>query len=163
MSRRASAAGLSSLAFVAAICVAGCASPAPPPPPKPTTVAAVVSTATDVNPDAERRASPVMLRIYELSSRATFESADFVSLFERDAQVLAGDMVAHEEWVMAPGETRHWNKKLPPETKFIGVTAAYRNIEEARWRAVVAVQPHATNTLAIRADALVVSASASAR
>ena len=104
-----------------------------------------------------------MLRIYELSSRAAFESADFVSLFERDAQVLAGDMVAHEEWVMAPGETRHWNKKLPPETKFIGVTAAYRNIEEARWRAVVAVQPHATNALAIRADALFVSAIASAR
>lgn len=149
-----------SLACVAALGLAACASP--PKPPKPTTLAAAVSTAADVNPDAGQRASPLMLRVYELSGRASFESADFVSLFERDTQALAGEMVAREEWILAPGEARQWSKKLPPETKFIGVTAAYRDIERAHWRALVAVQPQAVNTLTIRAEALAVSASVAA-
>lgn len=147
-----------SLVFAAALGLAACASA-----PKPTVVAATLSTALDANPDGGNRASPLMLRVYELSSRATFDSADFVSLFERDKQVLAGDMVAREEWVMAPGETRAWTRKLPPETKFIGITAAYRDIDRAHWRAVVVMQPLATNTLVIRAEGLALSATATAR
>lgn len=164
MSMRAYAAGLVGLACAAAVGVSGCSSPPPPPPPpRATTLTAVLDTAADVNPDAAKRASPLMVRVYELSSRALFESADFVSLFDRDTQALAGEIVAREEWVMAPGESRNWTKKLPPETRFIGVTAAYRDIERARWRAIVVVQPQAANTLTIRAEALTLSASASAR
>ncbi len=147
------------LAIAAALAVACSSAPKPPPP---TVVAATVSTAADVNPDTARRASPLVLRFYELSSRATFEAADFVSLFERDKQVLAGEMLSREEWIMAPGEKRPWNKNLAPDTRFIGVTAAYREIERANWRLVVPVKQQATNAITIRADKLVVSATGAA-
>lgn len=142
----------------AALMLVGCASA-----PKPTLVSATISLATDANPDGARRASPLLLRVYELSGRAGFEAADVVSLLQQDRQVLGADVVSGEEWIMAPGESRAWNKALAPQTRFIGITAAYRDIERARWRAVVPVAPNKTNTLDIRAEALSLTAVAGAK
>ena len=86
---------------------------------------------------------------------------DLCEALARRYTVRAADRLGDPR-ILAPGEARQWSKKLPPETKFIGVTAAYRDIERAHWRALVAVQPQAANTLTIRAEALAVSASVAA-
>jgi type VI secretion system protein VasD len=46
---------------------------------------------------------------------------------------------------------------LSPETRFIAVFAAYRDVERATWRASVAVQPGRKQTLVLRADSLALS------
>lgn len=143
---------------VCAALLAGCSSA-----PKPTTVTATISTAADVNPDARKRPSPLVVRIYELGGAAQFEAADFLSLYERDRETLGGDLIAKEEWVMRPGEKREWKKTLSPQAKFVGVVAGYRDLERARWRAVVGVKPQVENVLTIRADALAVAASVAAK
>lgn len=134
--------------------LAGCASP----PPKPTQVSATLQAGADVNPDARKRASPLVVRLYELRSGAAFESADFVSLFERDQATLAAEMGSREEFVLRPGETRTWEKTPAPDIKYIGVLGAFRDIERARWKSIVELKPNSKNIIAIRADGVAVEA-----
>lgn len=123
----------------------------------PTTVAGNVVAAAGVNPSVSGRPSPLLLRVYELKSVTVFAAADFVSLFRRDQAELGADLVAREELMLAPGESRPLNRTLAPETRFLAVFAAYRDVEHARWRAVIAVRPGQAHRIAIRASELAVT------
>jgi len=140
---------------VAAMLLAGCASA-----PKPTLVSATLQASITVNPDARKRASPLVVRVYELKSAAAFEAADFVSLFERDQLTLAAEMAAREEFVLRPGETKPWEKSVAPDVKFIGVMAAFRDIERARWKTIVPIKPTVKNVITIQANEISVTAKA---
>ena len=87
-----------------------------------------------------------------------FEASDFVTLFEKDQAVLGAEMVGREEFVLRPGESRALDKKLASEVKFIGVVAGFRDLERARWQAVVPVADGKKNTLAITLDGITVQA-----
>jgi type VI secretion system protein VasD len=148
--------GAWTLASALAVGLAACGSPPKPPPP--TVVAGSIEAAAQLNPTAARRPSPMQLRIYELKSAAAFGSADFMSLFQGDQAALGPEMVAREELTLQPGETRPYNKTLNADTRFIGVVAAYRDLERATWRTLVPVQLNRTQKLTIRAGELAVSA-----
>jgi len=134
------------------VTVAGCSSA-----PKVTSVSGNVVAATDLNPSVSQRPSPLLLRIYELKSAAAFNQADFMALYQGDSAALGAEMVAREELTVQPGESRPLNRPLNADTRFVGVFAAYRNLEKARWRAVLPVQPGRAQKLTIRAEALAVS------
>ncbi len=114
-----------------------------------TTLEAKVVASAEVNPDSRKRPSPVVVRVFELKSPTLFEQADFVSLFEKDQAVLGAEMISREEFVLRPGETKPLVKPLSPDTKFIGVMVAFRELERARWRAVVPVAAGKKNVMAI--------------
>lgn len=139
----------------AVLMLAGCASA-----PKPTVVSATLLATATVNPDAHKRPSPLVVRIYELKSAAAFDAADFVSLFERDQATLAAEMASREEFVLRPGETRLWEKTVGPDSRFIGVMAAFRDIERARWKTLVAIKPNVKNVITIQANEISVTAKA---
>lgn len=126
--------------------------------PKPTQVSATLQAGSNVNPDSRKRASPIVVRVFELKSTAAFDGADFVSLFERDQATLAAEMSGREEFVLRPGETKVWEKVTAPDTKYIGVMAAFRDIERARWKSIVELKPGTKNVLVIRADNINVEA-----
>ena len=65
---------------------------------------------------------------------ATFNAADFMSLYQRDQAELGADLLAKEEFVLNPGETKTFAKTLAADTRFLGVVAAYRDLEHAKWR-----------------------------
>ncbi len=134
----------------------------PPPPPKPGTLAINISASAGINPNANNRPSPVVVRLYELKASAQFESADFLSLYDKDQAVLGADVVARDEFVLAPGEKKAIAKPLAADTKFIGVVAAFRDLERARWRAVAAVLPNKNNVIAINLDGISVLTTAAA-
>lgn len=140
-------------ALAITLALAACASA-----PKPAQVAGTIEASGQVNPSTSRRPSPLVLRVYELKTAATFNSADFMSLYQRDKAELGADLLAREEFVMAPGESRTFGKTLAPDTRFLGVVAAYRDVEHARWRSVVAVRPGQMNKVTIRAGELSVEA-----
>jgi type VI secretion system protein VasD len=143
-------------ALVAAGLAAGCASA-----PKPTKVSGSIEASPTINPSASQRPSPLMLRIYELKSPTTFNAADFMSLYQRDQAELATDLVAREELTLAPGETRSLSKMLSPDTRYIGVVAAFRDVEHARWRSIAVVEPGKSKKVVIKADALAVAVTVS--
>ncbi|MDQ6638807.1 MAG: type VI secretion system lipoprotein TssJ [Pseudomonadota bacterium] len=129
--------------------------------PKPASVTGTIQASAQVNPSASKRPSPLLVRIYELKSAATFNGADFMSLYQRDQAELAADLLAKEEFVLSPGETKTFAKTLAPDTRFLGVVAAYRDVEHAKWRSVVAIQPGQAQKVTVRAGELAVEAAIS--
>ena len=128
--------------------------------PLPTPVTGTIQGASELNPSVSQRPSPLLLRVYELKSPTAFNQADFMALYQADQATLGADLVAREEFMLAPGEIRPYRKTLAPETRFIGVVAAYRNLEQATWRTIVPViKAGQAQKLVIRADSLAVSAS----
>jgi type VI secretion system protein VasD len=117
---------------------------------------AIKATQT-TNPDVRGRPSPVVVRIYELRTLGAFNSADFFSLFEKEAETLGGDLVGREEYDLQPGETRPYRRQLQPDTKFIGVAAAFRDLEKARWRQAAPVPAKRGVALTIGVEALAVT------
>ena len=117
------------------VLLAGCA-----PKPVVTTVSITLVAGADANPDARGRASPLTVRVYALKSPGPFEGADFFSLFEKDQATLGAELVQREEMLLRPGETRKLDLTLPPDAKAIGVMAAFRDLDRARWREVRPVQ-----------------------
>lgn len=145
-------------AVIAIAALAGCAgSPKPLPP---TVVQIALSADAGVNPDNRGRASPVVVRVLELKTLAAFNAADFFSLWEREKETLGEDLVAREELLLRPGEEKKLDRKPLPETRHIGVIAAYRDLERAKWRGAYAVVAHQTQTIAVVLDARNVSISA---
>jgi type VI secretion system protein VasD len=140
---------------IIAASLAACASP--PPPPKPTVVAATLQASPSVNPDLRKRPSPLVVRIYELRSSSAFGEADFLSLFDRDQATLGAEMGSREEFSLHPGESKPWEKTVGADVRFIGVIAAFRDIERARWKALIPVTPNARNVITINADGITVS------
>jgi len=124
---------------------AGCAKP----PPKPTLVKVVFNAQANVNPDASGRPSPVTVRMYGLKSRAAYDTADFFALYEKDKETLGGDLVFKEEFQLLPNESKTLDKQLPPEVVYLGMFAAFRDLERSAWRRVATFVPHQANNLQV--------------
>jgi type VI secretion system protein VasD len=128
--------------------------------PKPTRVQATLQASEGVNPDQRNRASPVLARVYELASDAAFNNADFMALFQNDQATLGADIVWREEFTLKPAERRAFDREAGEKTRFLAVFAAYRDVERARWRAIIPIQRGVTQQLTVQLDALAVSMAA---
>lgn len=129
---RITATRLSAACLLAVCMLAGCASK--PPKPEPTQARLVASEM--VNPDASGRASPIVVRLFQLRDDDAFTSAEFFDLYEKEKQILGESLVSRQEYVLAPGETRELKIDLDAQARFLGVLAAYRDIRASQWRAV---------------------------
>ena len=134
-------------ASVAAALMLGCA----PAPKKPTVADVVVIVSADVNPDLGGRPSPVIVRAYELKSLAAFNAAHY-SAFERDKESLGADLLARDEMSLKPGQRLELKKTLQGETRYLGVTAAFRDLEHSKWRATATVPAKESTQVEIRLD-----------
>jgi type VI secretion system protein VasD len=114
-----------------------------------TSVTATLHANKQVNPDLNGRPSPIAVRVYELKSLSVFNSADFFNLFEQDVALLGDEMLMRDELHFQPGETKEINRDLQPDTRYIGVIGAYRDIEDATWRRSIEVEPEEENDLSI--------------
>lgn len=121
-------------------------------PPKPTVIEAEVQVTAELNPDSRGRASPLVVRLFELKSDAAFNQADFFSLWDRESQTLGADQLAREELLLRPGENKRFERSLQADTRHLALIAAFRDLERARWRASIAVVPHQKQPITIRLD-----------
>ncbi len=106
-------------------------------PPEPAATAGLITSAPMINPDRDGVAKPVMVRIYQLKTAGTFETADFFALQGDPAAVLGPDLLASEDMVVRPASKLSFESSLDPMARFVGVTAAFRDIDNAQWRALV--------------------------
>ncbi len=123
------------VALVCALCLAACAGG----PPKDIVIKGDVVAAADVNPDYQGRASPVVVIVYQLKNADAFMAGGFFSLYDADSSLLADSLIARQQIQMQPGETRQFDSEFDPETRFIGVVAAFREIENAQFRAIAEI------------------------
>jgi len=123
------------IAYFLAACAALAACSAAPPKPQPVNVKLSIAVSADVNPDAQNRPSPIVIRIYQLKEDAAFKGADYFALYDKEAATLTATLVSREELELAPGERHAADFSISPDIRFIGVVAAYRDIRNAEWRA----------------------------
>lgn len=133
-------------------CAGKAAKPAPPAPAHLT-----VTARADVNPDESGRPSPVVLRIYQLKDDAAFKDADFFAIFDNEQATLAANLIDRKEFVLAPGDSRTIDFPVSGDAKFLGVLAAFRDIRNAEWRALVDA-PRKTYKNLVKTDKVLVTA-----
>jgi len=110
--------------------------------------------AKNLNPDMETRPSPVVVKVFELASRGPIETADFFSLYSDYEEILGPELLNKEELVFNPGQRLSYKRELNKNTRFIAVLVAYQDIENSRWRDVIAVDPKAYDDFSVYLEKL---------
>ncbi|MEJ1365725.1 MAG: type VI secretion system lipoprotein TssJ [Candidatus Sedimenticola sp. (ex Thyasira tokunagai)] len=119
-------------------------------PPPPATLEMSILSSIHVNPNTLGKSSPIVIRYYELKSTAVFEATDFFDLTDPDKNILKNDLLGRDELEIHPGTEQTVQRELDNATQFIGIVAAYRDLEQSRWRAVLPITAHADNAFIIR-------------
>jgi type VI secretion system protein VasD len=101
---------------------------------------AKVAASHDVNPNLYGRPSPVVVVFYQLKNVDAFNGADFDTLYQNPQQALGGDFVSQKQVEVAPGKATVIDWKLDPTTKYLGVVAAYSQLNNTVWRQYVQFQ-----------------------
>ncbi len=111
-------------------------------PPKPPIAALSLNVQPNINPYSisttetkTPEARPVVIRFYELTSLAAFNSADFFSVFNEYKTTLENELLTSEEFRLTPGQKQKFNRTLNIDTRYVGVVAAYKDLEQSQWRA----------------------------
>ncbi|HYN79541.1 MAG TPA: type VI secretion system lipoprotein TssJ [Lamprocystis sp. (in: g-proteobacteria)] len=147
------------------VAVPGCAGKPPPPPPKKEEkpapeLRAEVIAAPGANRDPSGRALPIVVRLYELKAEGAFAGADFYKLYDHEAETLGAELIGREEVTLVPGSRRLVVRPLSPEASYLGVIGAFRDIDRASWRTLVALTRDQTNTIQVDVGATGVTAAA---
>lgn len=103
----------------------------------------------NINPDSNGRPSPVVVYVFELTSNTLFESQDFFSIYEESEKVLGPDLVNKYEISLTPGQKETYQASMSPKTEYLGIVAAFRDIENSNWRQVIEVDKTGYNTYQI--------------
>lgn len=112
-----------------------------------------LTAAADVNPDVQGAPSPIAVRVYELTSRATFDNLDFDGAFHNAQVLLSDELRSHADYVVQPGQSVMHRIELDERTEYIAVVAAYRGIDGAKWKLVYPLNSNWYHTHEIRLNA----------
>ena len=129
----------------ALLCLGGCSSSL-------TKLDMFATASNSLNPDLGGRPSPIVVRLIELRHPAAFENADFFALYQNPRQALAPDFVTQEEFELRPGSWRALKVHVQPGSRYVGVLAAYRDLQETRWRQVIPLEEQALHKVRLHLD-----------
>lgn len=101
----------------------------------------------DQNPDVNQRPSPMIIKLVEMTSASAFTNGDFFALYGATAETLGPDFIVSETLAVRPGETVELYLKLRPNSKYVGVVAAYRQLYGDNWRYVLPLVSGKLNTV----------------
>lgn len=120
-----------------------------------TSAAVNLSAASDVNPDMDGRASPIVIRVFKLADARQFQREDFLNLYENAQQRLGNDLIdviILKELV--PGEARQELIPLTPDVRYLGFMAEYMQYQNSSPIVVVPIKDHNKNKIHVIADQL---------
>ena len=140
----------------------------PPPLPEaqqpPRTVALHLHAASRLNVDARGQSLALLVRIYKLRQRTTFEGAPYTVFLSPQAEreLLGTDLVEVRELTLVPGQHLDLNEKLPRDAPWLGVVALFHAPAAQGWRTAFAAADaeRAGVTLGVHACALTTGAGA---
>lgn len=100
-----------------------------------------IAASDNVNPDGKGFASPIQIKIYELTSRSTFDNLDFERAYNNAQTLLSDELVSEAVITLQPNESIRHNIALNENTRFIAIIAGFINIDSTRWKHVYDVNP----------------------
>ncbi|SAK88490.1 lipoprotein [Caballeronia calidae] len=128
-----SPARIAALTFL--LLLAACAGSDSKPQREPVKLDMSIVASSGVNPDDQKRAAPIVVRVYELKDADAFNQADFYSLQDKDKTVLNDDLVQRDQFQLRPGEQKSIRRSTNSAASVLGVLAAYRDLPNSVWRA----------------------------
>ena len=102
-----------------------------------------IQSANYLNPDINGNAAPLVLSIYQLKNPGNFSQLDFNQITNNAGDVLNNILVDMESIVIPPNYHHVINQRISTSAHYIGITAAYRNIDSASWRKVIRIPDNA--------------------
>jgi len=97
----------------------------------------------DINPDDSERASPLVIRLYELKDNKKFEGMEFYDIYLNDKKILGKNLIEkHTLKHFVPDTKRKKQFVLNKKTKFVALFAEFSNYKDSEFRAVVEIDPH---------------------
>lgn len=104
---------------------------------KPPKVEATLEASAGLNPNAYGKPSPLVIRLYELTDLTEFNAAEFYTLYDNDKDLLANAMKGRNEMMVLPGQKKQFKREFDMQVRYLGIMAAYRELEKAVWRSSV--------------------------
>lgn len=99
-----------------------------------------IRSANYLNPNIYGHSSPVVLTIYQLKAQYAFQQADYNALTNNSGKILGGDLIDKNTIEVRPNTQMKVSQPLSPNTQYLGIVAAYRNINNATWHKVVKIE-----------------------
>lgn len=127
--------------MLALVVFPGCASSPETRPPcaPPTPIAITILGTPRLNPDAEGRALPTEVRIYQLRDATVFDMAAFEDIWSSAANVLEGALVSEEALTLYPGERLERRVQPADDAAALVGVAIVREPRGRTWRAIVPI------------------------
>jgi type VI secretion system protein VasD len=132
------------LALSATMLTAGCARE-----PDPTPIGVTLNADAGINPNEEGKASPIVVRLYELKGLKAFNNASFFDLMDDETKALGAELIASREYEMTPGKEEKYDREISPEATHVGVVAGFRDIQSAKWRDSIELEQGKDNDFVI--------------
>ena len=127
--------------------------------PDPTVIRLTVNASPSINPNPQGRPSPVTVHVYRLTSPTAFSQADYFQLVEQEQITLGTELLGSDQVVVTPGGGQTVLREFEPQGQFLGVVAAFRDIDSASWRAYAPVPANQTTALTATVDTLSITLS----
>jgi type VI secretion system protein VasD len=97
----------------------------------------------DINRDEQGIASPLFIRMYELSSDKMMKKAGFIEIYERDKEVLGADWVTvHKLKHLKPGDSRTEKFVLEKKTNYVALYAEFLDYNDSKFKLIIPVTAH---------------------
>lgn len=109
------------------------------------------SASKQLNPDNDGRPSPLVVTVIKLQDKRNFERQDFLSLYENPQESLGADYLGRVRLQeILPGGKHTETLELDENVKYLGLIAEYTQYDKAKTTALIAIEPHKTNTYSIQ-------------
>jgi type VI secretion system protein VasD len=97
----------------------------------------------DINPNDKKRPSPIFIRLYELKSPTVFNKTDFIDLYERDKEILAGDYINKQTLKpLSPGVGRTDTLVLKNGASYVALYAEFSQYRGSAYKLTFPVTEH---------------------
>ncbi len=98
-----------------------------------------------MNIDQTGNPTPVVVRFYELRDIQDFRKAEFNSLYNNEQTSVGKHIVKRDEFELKPGDKREIERVAKRDTRYIGILAAYNDVDNAKWRAIISLHKDGTD------------------
>ena len=95
----------------------------------------LASTAT-LNLNQEEEPLPVVINIYQLRDKKTFEKASFGELWKSDLIVLKDSLLRKESLTLDPASEKKVIIEKNEKAKFVGIMAAFHQQTDGSWKVI---------------------------
>lgn len=114
---------------------------------------------TAINQDDAQQSMPLRLNILQISTRQSFDNAEYSSLLAQPDRVLKESLVAQRQFSVMPGQSVRLDMPMEKQTQFVAVVGLFRQPDRERgtWKRVLSreeLDPDSPRTIEVRDNTL---------